>query len=230
MSDDANATAPATTTGDKSTSVLGGSDADTTKNGATGKETPASNGSANASAADGKGAEGTKAEGEKQPEAFDYTKWEPKLPEGISADQAMMDAFKPLAKELGLKGEGMQKLVDLWSNATKAGFEAQLKAVEDNRAKGFESLRSDKDIGGDKFTESMTAARRAVKEAGGQELADRLFSLGLDNDPVLVRAFVRLGKRMGEDSIKDTAAAAEVTKPDSFEDRVSRTYSKAKES
>jgi hypothetical protein len=68
-----------------------------------------------------------------------------------------------------------------------------------------------------------------VREFGGKALADRLFDLGLDNDPVLVRAFVAAGKRLGEDKVGDTAAKPGAEKPDTFEDRVERTY-KTKES
>jgi hypothetical protein len=42
-----------------------------------------------------------------------------KLPDGVKPDDKLVAAFKPLAKELGLKGEGAQKLVDLYASTMK---------------------------------------------------------------------------------------------------------------
>jgi hypothetical protein len=225
MSGEANQNAGESNTAEKPGSALAAGEAETANGGATSTETPAAK-----AAGDGKGAGTEGATGEKPAEAFDFTKWEPKLEKGVSIPKETLDGYRGLFKELGLKGEGAQKLVDAWAKNAKADVEAQLKQVEDNRAKGWASLKSDKELGGTNFEPSLKHAQRAVREFGGKALADRLFDLGLDNDPVLVTAFVKIGKRLGEDSVGETAAKPGADKPETFQDRVARTYSNTKES
>jgi hypothetical protein len=56
-----------------------------------------------------------------------------KVPEGVKPDDALIAQFKPIAKELGLKSEGAQKLVDLYAATVKAQGEAQAESHSSRR-------------------------------------------------------------------------------------------------
>jgi hypothetical protein len=124
-----------------------------------------------------------------------------KLPDGVVADKPLMDGFIALAKESGLKGESAQKIADLYVQAQAS----QAKAAEEAHAKQVaawaEEVKADKQIGGASLDASMAVASRAVAQFGSPELKELLNSSGLGNHPALVRAFVKIGRAISEDSI-----------------------------
>lgn len=130
-----------------------------------------------------------------------------KLPDGVTMDAAMLGEFQPLAKELGLKSEGAQKLVDLL--VKRDGLIQQQRSEQrTEQIKTWNSeIRADKDIGGDKFDANLQAAHRAVVKFGGEALAKRLEETGFGSDPLLVKAWVAVGKSMADDSVAGTNGA-----------------------
>jgi hypothetical protein len=136
-----------------------------------------------------------------------------KLPEGVDAKQ--FDAFRELAGKHGLKGEAAQAVVDHYLErqqaATKANQTAMEKSITDARESWRAAALADKEIaGGDpqKFAESLNLAERAVLKFGGRELLETLGATGLGSHPTVVRAFVRVGKAMAEDSISGTTGGS----------------------
>lgn len=122
------------------------------------------------------------------------------VPEGMKKDDAMLGKFKPIAKELGLKPEGAQKLVDLWASTVSA----QAKAAQEswaNTQKGWkESVKTDKELGGQNFEATRVDVGRffnAFDKDGS--IRKEISSLGLSNHPALVRLAVRAAKLMRED-------------------------------
>jgi len=123
------------------------------------------------------------------------------LPDGMSMDAVSWEKFKPIAKELGLKSEGAQKLVNFLverdrgrATEEQASWNAQ---TETWRAE----IQQDKEMGGANLDATKLASRRAVEFGGGKELRALLNETGLGNHPVVVRALSRLGKLLAEDSI-----------------------------
>lgn len=234
MSDEGKSGASETKTEDRSASALGAPGAsDAPKNGASGNEKPAEG----EKKPEAKAAEG--GADEKSKPALVDDKWEPKPVEGVTRDAKQLGEARALFKKLGLTTEQSQALVDysdaqakLVAEASKAKAAEVAKELEAGREKGWNALKSDKDIGGSNFEASIGHARRAIDSMGAhaQAVRDRLFELGLDNDAVLVRGLIELGSKLGEDTVSGTADKPGAAKPDTFEDRVSRTYSKTKES
>ena len=64
-----------------------------------------------------------------------------------------------------------------------------------------ETVKADKEIGGDKLTSNLSAAQRALAQFGTPELKEYLEGTGLGNHPELVKAFVKVGKAMSEDGV-----------------------------
>ena len=137
------------------------------------------------------------AEGKVVPEKYDF-----KLPEGMTLDEASMAIVAPIFKELGLDNASAQKLVDLQSQLTKANEEAHVaqfnQYVEDLK-------KESKEYFGVKLPEVMRNMARVrdtfmPKSADGKEhpLLDKLNVSGLANDKHVIELFDKIGRVIGE--------------------------------
>jgi len=147
------------------------------------------------------------------PEAYEAFK----LPEGVVADQAALDAFVPVAKELNLTQEQAQKLVDLQAAQVARAAADQSKAWADMNDKWVSDAKADKEIGGEKFDENVGVGRKAIEALGTPELRDALAATGAGNHPEFIRFCVRVGKAISEDKI---VAAKSGGEKKSAEDRI----------
>jgi hypothetical protein len=125
------------------------------------------------------------------PESYDL-----KMPEGVELDKVAADEFTAIAKELKLDQPTAQKLADVGAKMAQRQAEAHAKLVES----WTEQVKTDKDIGGDKFTENLAVARKALETFGTPELRDVLNATGLGNHPEVIRAFYKAGKAISDDS------------------------------
>ena len=124
-------------------------------------------------------------------------KYEFKMPEGVEADEKTLAEFTKFAKELKLTPESAQKLVDLRSAAIVAANEAHTARVE-----GWaEEVKADKVLGGDKLTESLAIAKKAI-DLGPPELKGLLDSTGLGSHPAVFKWAHAVGKALSEDTFK----------------------------
>ena len=121
-----------------------------------------------------------------------------KAPAGFNIDTKV---FSATAKELGISGDKQQMLLDRYAEIETKRAEAASAEFAARNEKWTAEVKADPDIGGAKFSESLTAARRAIKFLGGSDVAKALSEAGLGNHPTLVRAFVKLGRSLGEDSV-----------------------------
>lgn len=148
-----------------------------------------------------KPAEGDKPAEEEKPEGAPE-KYEFKAGEGVELDQEALKDFEPVARELNLTNEQAQKLVDAYSTKILPLVQKQQAEAWQKQTEGWaEAVKSDKEIGGDKLTSSISAAQRALDIFGGPELKQYLNETGLGNHPELVKAFVKVGKAMSEDKV-----------------------------
>jgi hypothetical protein len=129
------------------------------------------------------------------PEAYEAFK----LPEGVEVDTVKLEAAQPLFKELGLDQAGAQKLVDFYVNTVKGMSEAQQTAWQAANDKWVADVRADKEIGGDKFDESLGMAKKAIKQFGTPELQAAMKATGAGNHPEFIRAWARVGRAISED-------------------------------
>lgn len=138
-------------------------------------------------------------------------KYELKAPEGFeSIDPVLVEQFEPVARELGLSNEAAQRLVEtqmpkIVERITEQHREAWGKQLE----QWVETVKTDKEIGGQAFAQSTKYAQTALAKFGTPELMQMLAypsaenpnGLGLGNNPELVRVFARIGKAMADDRI-----------------------------
>lgn len=123
-----------------------------------------------------------------------------KFPEGLKTDAALVDGFKAVAKELGLKSEGAQKVADLFVKSQKAAEEKWQQEWTQQQTKWKQDIESDKEIGGANLKPSLAAAQQAIARFGSPELAKLLDDPNVGNHPALVRFAVKVGKALAEDS------------------------------
>ncbi len=124
------------------------------------------------------------------PEAYEFA-----MPEGVQLDHAAADEFSVIAKELKLDQATAQKVADVGAKMAQRQIEAHVKQVE----AWAESVKTDKEIGGDALPENLAIARKALDAFGTPELKDLLNASGLGNHPAVIKAFYKAGKAISED-------------------------------
>lgn len=128
-------------------------------------------------------------------------KYEFKAGEGVELDTEALKDFEPVARDLNLTNEQAQKLVDAYPKILAGVQQRQAEAWQKQTEGWAETVKADKEIGGDKLTANLSAAQRALEQFGDPELKEYLASTGLGNHPALVKAFIKVGKAMSEDKV-----------------------------
>lgn len=136
-------------------------------------------------------AQGDQAKPTGAPEKYEFT-----LPEGIQLDSNGTAAYSEVAKELNLTQEAAQKVLDKMGPVI-AGRHAEV--LNTAKAQWVEGAKGDKEFGGDKLTENLAVAQKALDTFGTPELRTLLNESGLGNHPEIIRAFFRAGKAISED-------------------------------
>lgn len=186
----------------KDTSLLGGDGKPADGKPADGK--PADGKPADGKPADGKPADGKPADGkdkpaEGAPEKYtDFT-----MPEGVKLDAAVLGEFTTFAKEKNLSQADAQKLVDLATKANAQTLEQQQTRWSEIRQGWVNELKADKEFGGEKFTETVEGAKRAMKRFGDDGFRAELNSFGYGDNAGLVRLLARVDKATREDRVVD---------------------------
>jgi len=142
----------------------------------------------------------TAGEGKKEEPKGAPEKYELKPPEGIALDEETVQAFEPIARELGLSNEQAQKLADFYC-AKQAEIPAQLvRKAEELEAQWAEAARKDKEYGGDSFDRSIGLANSALKALDTDgSITKMLAETRMLNNPEMIRLLVRVGSKVTED-------------------------------
>ena len=123
------------------------------------------------------------------------------IPDGMELDKGAMEAFTPIAKELGLTQDQAQKLVDVYSNANADAVATMGSQIDALHQTWIQEVKDDPDLGGAKFDETVATARTFINGYGDQKLTDVLNETGLGNHPAVVKLFYKLGRSMSEDNV-----------------------------
>ncbi|CZV22017.1 Uncharacterised protein [Enterobacter hormaechei] len=144
-----------------------------------------------------------KSEDEEQKQEGAPEKYEFTAGEGVELDSEALKDFEPVARDLNLTNEQAQKLVDAYPKILAGVQQRQAEAWQKQTEGWAETVKADKEIGGDKLTANLSAAQRALDQFGTPELKEYLNATGLGNHPDLVKTFVKIGKAMSEDGMVD---------------------------
>lgn len=182
----------------------------------------ATEGQSTETSADTKPAEGEKpaddqaAKPEGAPEKYEF-----KPTEGSAAfDDSVIEQFSEVARELNLPQEAAQKVLDKMGPALQA---RQLENIQAARTMWADSAKIDKEFGGEKLTENLSVAKKALDTFGSPELRTLLNDSGLGNHPEMIRLMFRAGKAISEDRFVGSGRGGK-TSPVSQSDYASALY------
>ncbi|HAO1322240.1 TPA: peptidase [Escherichia coli] len=128
-------------------------------------------------------------------------KYEFQAGEGVELDTEAMKDFEPVARDLNLTNEQAQKLVDAYPKILAGVQQRQADAWQATTEQWAADVKADKEFGGDKLPENLSAAQRALDQFGTPELKEYLNTTGLGNHPDLVKVFIKVGRSMSEDGM-----------------------------
>jgi len=118
-------------------------------------------------------------------------------PDDVQLDDAVVDAFSEVAKDLNMPQDAAQKMIDKVTPVIQARQAEQIAAVREEWA---ETAKADKEFGGDKLNENLAVAKKAIDTFGTPELTALLNESGMGNHPEVIRAFYRAGKTISQDT------------------------------
>jgi hypothetical protein len=119
------------------------------------------------------------------------------LPDGYTLDEELGGKFKEFATAKNLTNEEAQQLLDLSLQAQ----EKQAEAYRATQAQWVEQSKADKEYGGAQFDQNLAVANQALDAFGTPELKTLLRTTGFGNHPEVIRAFIKVGKAVGEDKL-----------------------------
>lgn len=146
--------------------------------------------------AEDKPADGSDGKKPEVPEDYEFS-----FSEGMEVDADTLGDLKGVAKELGLTQEQAQKLADLGVKQSERWVSAQQKVMEDAEKAWVDTVKTDKEIGGDKLAENLAIAKGALDKFGSPELSAFLKESRLGNHPEIIRFMHKVGKAIADDSV-----------------------------
>lgn len=136
-------------------------------------------------------------DGDKVPEDGKY---DFKVPEGMELDSELAGALGPEFAKLGLTQTQAQALVDKYAEITATRMKQQHENFDNIISGWAEQAQKDPEIGGAKWDESVSAARRAVERIGTPAFREYLNVTGAGNHPEVIRFMTKVGAMIREDS------------------------------
>lgn len=129
--------------------------------------------------------------------------YEIKAPEGVEFAPEQLTEFTKFAKdELKLPLDQAQKLAEWYGKSIQTKHQSIEDAWKTTNEGWVKATKEDKEIGGDNFEKSVTAAKVAINKFGNPELINALNVTGFGNHPEAVRFFAKVAKAIGEDNLE----------------------------
>lgn len=125
------------------------------------------------------------------------TEYKLELPEGSLLDQAALEAVTDFAKSKGLSEEVAKEMLTREGTLLSSFVDNQKTQFVEVRKNWVESIKKDKEFGGDKFNEHAELAKRTLKEFADDEFIKGLDDTGYGDNPALFRFLVKAGKKLG---------------------------------
>lgn len=129
------------------------------------------------------------------------TEYKLKVPDGSLLDPSRVEKIVSYAKERGFSEKQAQELLEREHEVLADFNKSQMEAMNKEANGWVDTIKTDKELGGDAFKENVALANRLVKRFGSEQFVKILNDTGLGNHPELVRFCVRVGKLMSEDKL-----------------------------
>lgn len=118
------------------------------------------------------------------------------LPKGMEIDDELATMAGPRMAEANMSQNQANAVAGILTDMRKKQIEDWHQTNRDWQ----NSVKSDREIGGDNLRSSIQASEKFLDEFGTQELRDYLISSGGGNHPEIIRAFARAGQALAEDN------------------------------
>lgn len=144
------------------------------------------------------------------------------LPEGVEADEGMLNWFKNTAHQAGMTPQQAQVMLDAYNQLTGETLQMSSQEAEQRVAQVESELQREF---GQAFEDKMSIANGVLHEFGAPELAEIQLADGtfLGDNPDIIRMFANLGtyiqERVGEDSLEGVRTSGALT-PEGAMDKV----------
>lgn len=104
--------------------------------------------------------------------------------------------LREAAHGLGILPDQLQGLVEVIGESTQAGYDATVAAGNEKHATNIKALQTEL---GETFDKTVADANLGIMRIGGQELVDALNGAQMGTDPVVLKAFAKVGAMLAED-------------------------------
>lgn len=125
-------------------------------------------------------------------------KYEFKVPEGMTLDQALVDKVSPMFRELKLTQEGAQKLVDIYNEIVTASANAQAANFKQFLKESYDETL--KELGAN-YKEQLAYVAKVRDRFLSEETQEMLDASGLSNNKAFILDLIKLGKLISEDKL-----------------------------
>lgn len=119
-------------------------------------------------------------------------------PEGFPEEIISDEWFRNAAHEIGLSKDQAEKVYAQYYQNMAEQLQTQKAEKLQKQKKAVEEMQ--REYGGE-YDAKLTQGKRAVQEIGGADFAKFLEESGLGDDPRMIRAAIRMGELIGEDSL-----------------------------
>lgn len=130
------------------------------------------------------------------------------VPENSRLSEADRERIESYAKDQGLSKEAAQKLVEQESQARDEYFEGLQTQHKEMVGKWAESIKTDKELGGENYAKNIELAKRVAHKFGTEKFLHDLDASGYGNHPEVVRVFARIGRAMSNDELVRSGSQA----------------------
>lgn len=100
------------------------------------------------------------------------------------------------AHGLGILPDQLQGLLEVIGESTQEGYDANVAAGNEKHANNIKALKTEL---GETFDKVVADANLGIMRVGGQELVDALNGAQMGTDPVILKAFAKVGEFYAED-------------------------------
>lgn len=121
---------------------------------------------------------------------------------GLELDPNLTKAFLAKFHERGLTSKQVSGILQDYAGMATAQQQQQAEQQQQALQAGQEALRKEWGAG---YNDHLAMAQQAVTQLGGAELKEHLNRTGMGNDPVLIKLFATIGKKLGDDTLHGTS-------------------------
>lgn len=152
-------------------------------------------------------------EGETQsaPESYSFEKLN--VPEGCELDEECATELGKVAKKLGINQEGFETLFNTMAPVLER---QQAENLKEAKRAFIAQGKADKEIGGAKWNETKTLARKALFKFTDPETRSVLQASGLDCHPGIIRAFRNIQLAISDDHVVRGQPSGEIDAAKAF--------------